>query len=276
MGVLVFDGAGMIAVGDPDECGERGGHGLLKNKVGSRGADKAITQTMEEEEQIQYKVAELTEPGQRFVVAWGGGDGPGNVSLRKLTNKTKHGKFGKPKDAAVSPELSGDEVESSVYAGMPGSEAVLILELKSVADVGLVRMPNAGKSTLLGAVSRAQPVLGDFEFTTLRPNIGNLNYDDFFSVTVADIPGLIKGAHENRGLDLVAALDCRKGVPPWEQLRDLVMELESHQEGLSDRPSLIVANKINENGAEEVYDELKRRVEGVPIFPVCVQCWRRE
>ncbi|KAK9122692.1 hypothetical protein Sjap_012294 [Stephania japonica] len=67
-----------------------------------------------EEEQIQYNVAELTEPGQRLVVAWGGEGGPGNVSLRKLTNKTKHGKFGQPKDAAVSPELSGDEDESSV------------------------------------------------------------------------------------------------------------------------------------------------------------------
>ncbi|KAK9170490.1 hypothetical protein Syun_002630 [Stephania yunnanensis] len=245
------------------------------------------SEEMEEEEQIQYNVAELTEPGQRFVVAWGGEGGPGNTSLGKLPNKTKHGKSCQPKDAAVCPELSGDEDESSVYAGMPGSEAVLILELKSIADVGLVGMPNAGKSTLLGAISRAQPVVGDYEFTTLRPNIGNLNYDDFFSVTVADIPGLIKGAHENRGLghaflrhiertkvlayvvDLVAALDGRKGVSPWEQLRDLVMELESYQEGLSDRPSLIVANKIDENGAEEVYEELKRRVEGVPIFPVC-------
>ncbi|KAK9122691.1 hypothetical protein Sjap_012293 [Stephania japonica] len=263
-----------------------------ESKNGTMGSDEDLfedewSEEMEEEEQIQYNVAELTEQGQRFVVAWGGEGGPGNVSLGKLTNKMKHGKFGQSKDAAVSPELSGDEDESSVYAGMPGSEAVLILELKSIADVGLVGMPNAGKSTLLGAISRAQPVVGDYEFTTLRPNIGNLNYDDFFSVTVADIPGLIKGAHENRGLghaflrhiertkvlayvvDLVAALDGRKGVPPWEQLRDLVMELESHQDGLSDRPSLIVANKIDENGAEEVYEELKRRVEGIPIFPVC-------
>ncbi|KAG4403832.1 hypothetical protein AAZX31_01G188500 [Glycine max] len=147
-------------------------------------------------------------------------------------------------------------------------------------------MPNAGKSTLLGAISRAKPAVGDYAFTTLRPNLGNLNYDDL-SITVADIPGLIKGAHQNRGLghaflrhiertkvlayvvDLAATLNGRKGIPPWEQLRDLILELEYHQDGLSKRPSLIVANKTDEEGAEEVYKELKRRVQGVPIFPVC-------
>ncbi|CAA6654971.1 unnamed protein product [Spirodela intermedia] len=137
-------------------------------------------------------------------------------------------------------------------------------------------MPNAGKSTLLGAISPAKPIVGDYAFTTLRPNIGNLSYEDFFSVTVADIPGIIKGAHENRGLghaflrhiertkvlayvvDLAAALG----------LRDLVVELERHQEGLSARPSLVVANKVDEDGAEAVFEELRRRVLGVPIFAV--------
>lgn len=179
-----------------------------------------------------------------------------------------------------------DSVLSSQQAGSPGSETVLILELKSIADVSFVGMPNAGKSTLLGAISRAKPAVGDYAFTTLRPNLGNLNYDDL-SITVADIPGLIKGAHQNRGLghaflrhiertkvlayvvDLAAALNGRKGIPPWEQLRDLILELEYHQDGLSKRPSLIVANKTDEEGAEEVYKELKRRVQGVPIFPVC-------
>jgi Obg family GTPase CgtA len=148
-------------------------------------------------------------------------------------------------------------------------------------------LPNAGKSTLLSALSRAQPEIADYEFTTLRPNIGSLTYEDYFSVKVADIPGLIKGAHENRGLghaflrhiertkviayvlDLAATLNGRKGVPPWEQLQDLVTELEHYQEGMTRRPSLIVANKIDEEGAEEMYEELKRRVQGIPIFPVC-------
>ncbi|KAL2346127.1 hypothetical protein Fmac_000127 [Flemingia macrophylla] len=101
-------------------------------------------------------------------------------------------------------------------------------------------MPNAGKRTLLGAISRAKPATGDYAFTTLRPNLGNLNFDDL-SITVADIPGLIKDAHQNCGLghaflrhiertkvlvyvvDLAAALNGRKGIQPWEQLRDLIL-----------------------------------------------------
>ncbi|KAI7750774.1 hypothetical protein M8C21_028347 [Ambrosia artemisiifolia] len=246
-----------------------------------------MEESEQEEEQIEYNVAELTEPGQRIIVAHGGEGGLGNVSLSKSYkkySKKKHDGLEKADDIEVQEDENDDT--SSLTTGSPGSESVLILELKSIADVGLVGMPNAGKSTLLGALSKAQPRIGHYAFTTLRPNLGNLTYDDV-SVTVADIPGLIKGAHENRGLghaflrhiertrvlayvlDLAAALDGRKGVPPWEQLRDLILELEFYNEGLSDRPALIVANKIDEAGAEEVYDELRRRVCGVNIFPVC-------
>ncbi|MQM13420.1 hypothetical protein Taro_046344 [Colocasia esculenta] len=236
------------------------------------------------EEDIHYSVTELTESGQRMIIACGGEGGLGSASVGKAS---WHRKTMKDKDNASDIEVLDVENDSSFVAGSPGSESVLILELKSIADVGLVGMPNAGKSTLLGAISRAKPVVGNYAFTTLRPNIGNLNYDDFFSVTVADIPGIIKGAHENRGLghaflrhiertkvlayvvDLAAALNGRRGIQPWEQLRDLVRELEYYQEGLSDRPSLVVANKIDEEGAENVYKELTERVQGVPIFPVC-------
>ncbi|GFP82044.1 probable GTP-binding protein obgm mitochondrial [Phtheirospermum japonicum] len=230
----------------------------------------------DETEQIQYNIAELTEPGQQITVARGGDGGLGNLHFAK--GPKTHRDDNDPND-----ELSDDEAPN---IGLTGSEILLLLELKSIADVGLVGMPNTGKSTLLGALSRARPVVGHYAFTTLRPNLGNLNYNDL-SITVADIPGLIRGAHENRGLghaflrhiertkvlayvlDLAAGLDGRKGVPPWEQLKDLMLELEFYSEGLSERPSLVVANKIDEAGAEEVYKELRERVCGVPIFPVC-------
>ncbi|KAK9951476.1 hypothetical protein M0R45_006916 [Rubus argutus] len=234
------------------------------------------TEDTEEQEQIQDNVAELTVRGQRLVIARGAEGGLGSVSLKVPK---------KPKTDWLDDQVS-DNDQLNLGAGLLGSEAVLILELKSIADVSLVGMPNAGKSTLLGAISRAKPAVGHYAFTTLRPNLGNLNFDDL-SLTVADVPGLIKGAHENRGLghaflrhiertkvlayvvDLAAGLDGRKGTLPWEQLRDLVLELEYHQEGLSDRPSLIVANKIDEEGTEGVHEELKRRVQDVPIYPVC-------
>ena len=190
------------------------------------------------------------------------------------------------KDVRLCKAHRQDEMDR-LSTGQPGTETSLILELKSIADVGLVGLPNAGKSTLLTTLLRAHPEIADYAFTTLRPNIGSLTYEDYFSVKVADIPGLIKGAHENRGLghaflrhiertkvlayvlDLAATLNGRVGVPPWEQLQDLVVELEHYQEGLTKRPSLIVANKIDEEGADAMYKELKMRVQGVPIFPVC-------
>ncbi|KZV40875.1 mitochondrial ribosome-associated GTPase 2-like [Dorcoceras hygrometricum] len=227
-----------------------------------------------ENEEIQYNVAELTYPGQQIIVASGGEGGLGNIHSAKGSKSN------------LNEEVSGDGLDTQFNHGLPGSEVLLLLELKSIGDVGLIGMPNAGKSTLLGAISRAKPTVGHYAFTTLRPNLGKLNYDDI-SITVADIPGLIRGAHENRGLghaflrhvertrvlayvvDLAAALNGRKGIPPWEQLQDLLLELEFYQEGLSDRPSVVVANKIDEDGAEAVYEELKQRVSGVKIFPVC-------
>ncbi|KAJ4878961.1 putative GTP-binding protein OBGM [Raphanus sativus] len=245
----------------------------------------------EEEGQVRYNVAELTEEGQSIIIARGGEGGLGNVSATRYLRGTKFAKTatlrtmeGDSDDNAD--DGNGQQQRTSYKCGSLGTESVLILELKSIADVGLVGMPNAGKSTLLGALSRAKPRVGHYAFTTLRPNLGNVNYDDF-SVTVADIPGLIRGAHQNRGLghnflrhiertkvlayvvDLASGLDGCEGVTPWQQLRDLVMELEYHEEGLSDRSSLIVANKIDEDGADERLEELERRVKGVRIFPVC-------
>ncbi|CAH8354465.1 unnamed protein product [Eruca vesicaria subsp. sativa] len=242
-----------------------------------------------EEGEVRYNVAELTEEGQSIVIARGGEGGLGNVSATRYLRGTKFAKTATLRTMEGDSDDDGNgngQQRTSIKCGSLGTESVLILELKSIADVGLVGMPNAGKSTLLGALSRAKPRVGHYAFTTLRPNLGNVNYDDF-SVTVADIPGLIKGAHQNRGLghnflrhiertkvlayvvDLASGLDGCEGVTPWQQLRDLVMELEYHEEGLSDRSSLIVANKIDEDGADERLEELERRVKGVRIFPVC-------
>ncbi|CAN7134606.1 unnamed protein product, partial [Brassica rapa subsp. narinosa] len=243
----------------------------------------------DEEGQVRYNVAELTEEGQSIIIARGGEGGLGNVSATRYLRGTKFAKTSTLRTMegdSDDEDGNGNGQRTSIKCGSLGTESVLILELKSIADVGLVGMPNAGKSTLLGALSRAKPRVGHYAFTTLRPNLGNVNYDDF-SVTVADIPGLIKGAHQNRGLghnflrhiertkvlayvvDLASGLDGCEGVTPWQQLRDLVMELEYHEEGLSDRSSLIVANKIDEDGADERLEELERRVRGVRIFPVC-------
>ncbi|KAL4340115.1 hypothetical protein GQ457_08G001350 [Hibiscus cannabinus] len=259
----------------------------LKNEITrdqSEGMKQENVPQSETLEEIRYNVAELTEEGQRMIVAYGGEGGLGNVCYPNVSVKPKATNYEVHRDNALEDETANNR--SSLRTGLRGSEAVLVLELKSIADVGLVGMPNAGKSTLLGAMSRAKPAIGHYAFTTLRPNLGNLNFDDL-SITVADIPGLIKGAHRNRGLghaflrhiertkvlayvvDLAAALDGRKGIPPWEQLKDLVLELEHHQEGLSNRPSLVVANKIDETGAEEVFQELEKRVRAVPIYPVC-------
>lgn len=219
--------------------------------------------------QNEIFVVEFVKAGQSFVVACGGDGGRGNASMSRGRGAAKS-----------LPSLEHEP-------GHPGSEAVLMLELKTLADVGLVGMPNAGKSTLLGALSRAKPAVGHYAFTTLRPNIGKLEFDDFFSLTVADIPGLIEGAHQNRGLghdflrhiertkalayvvDLAGGLGENKGLLAWEQLSELMFELEQYQAGLSRRPSVVVANKIDEDGAQGALEEFQKRVPTFRVFPVC-------
>lgn len=219
---------------------------------------------------LEYSVAEFVTPGQSLVMASGGTGGRGNAAYARG--------FGRQK---LLPSLEHEN-------GSSGSEAVLVLELKTIADVGLVGAPNAGKSTLLGAISRAKPAVGHYAFTTLRPNIGKLEYEDSFSMTVADIPGLINGAHQNRGLgyaflrhiertkalayvlDLSAGIGDKKGPLPWDQLDELRFELEKYEAGLSTRPALVVANKIDEPGTDRALAELRQRVAStIPIYPVC-------
>ncbi|XVE59420.1 hypothetical protein DITRI_Ditri05aG0045000 [Diplodiscus trichospermus] len=196
----------------------------------SRGMKQANGPQSEASGEIRYNVAELTEHGQRMIVAHGGEGGLGNVCCPNVSMKPKTTKYEVQRDNSL-------ETEEHCRC-WPCGDA------------------QCGKSTLLGAISRVKPAIGHYAFTTLRPNLGNLNFDDF-SITVADIPGLIKGANQNRGLGHAFLRHIER------------TKLEHHQEGLSNRPSLVVANKIDENGAEEVFEELERKVQGVSIYPVC-------
>src|SRR6266508_3264530 len=160
---------------------ERGGSGGGRKKHGKKGADVVVnvpvgTVVVDEDQGL---LADLRAPGEEVMVAWGGRGGLGNTHFATPTNR--------------APRIA--------QRGEPGEERWLNLELKTLADVGIVGEPNAGKSSLLAAVSRAQPKIGDYPFTTLSPNLGVAERDDM-ALVVADIPGLIEGAHEGAGLGL--------------------------------------------------------------------------
>jgi len=203
-------------------------------------------------------LADLTKDGEKFVLARGGRGGRGN----------KHMPVGK--------EAGTRE------PGVPGEESSVVLELKSVADIGLVGLPNAGKSTLLRALSNATPRVASYAFTTLQPQLGAVATAHGAKITVADIPGLIKGAHENKGLGhnflrhiercetlaYVVDLSSADGVKPWDALEILRRELEEYLPGLSRRPALVVATKTDVANTARTLSALRKRVTDVPVLAV--------
>lgn len=216
-------------------------------------------------------VADLDRVGVRACVARGGRGGRGNSTYKASTNR--------------SPEATTH--------GMPGEETSLLLELKTIADVGLVGVPNAGKSTLLRAMSSARPRVAAYAFTTLRPHIGVVKRGEPSGpgeqerrITVADIPGLVDGAHMDRGLGheflrhvertkaLVYVVDVvNADLPSTEALRILEHELELYQTGLSSRVCAVVANKMDKGA--EAYDALNEFIAAVgdrfDVFPTAAQ-----
>ncbi|CAI2163269.1 7333_t:CDS:2, partial [Funneliformis geosporum] len=206
---------------------------------------------------------DLSVPNSQYIVVHGGLGGKGNPHF--LTNANRSPKY--------------------ATKGQDGQVKYLELELKAIADAGLVGLPNAGKSTFLTAVSNAHPKIAPYPFTTLNPYIGTVDYSDRFQLTVADIPGIIQGAHKNIGLGhaflrhierskvLVYVVDL-SGDQPWEEWYILQSELEKYRPGLTKRPSLIVANKadVTEKSKEnfpifetKVKDKFKEEIVIVPV-----------
>jgi GTPase len=196
-------------------------------------------------------VFDFTQPGQRFLAAKGGKGGWGNAHFATPTRR--------------APKFH--------YTGRPGEEKELQLELKLIADVGLVGFPNAGKSTLISVISAAKPKIADYPFTTLEPNLGVVDIGDFKTFVVADIPGLIEGASTGAGLGdrflrhvertklILHLVDVSSfsGRDPVEDYEIINRELAGYDEELAKRPQVVVATKIDSLDEPERLESLKKR-----------------
>jgi GTP-binding protein len=197
-------------------------------------------------------IADLVEDGQRFILAKGGKGGRGNAHFKSSTHRA-------PREFEY---------------GEPGEELDAELELKTLADVGLVGFPNAGKSTLISKITHAHPKIAPYPFTTLTPNVGIISYGDYERIRVADIPGLIEGAHAGKGLGhdflrhiercglLLVLLDMAgvDGRKPWDDYQQLLKELELYKSGILEKPRIVVANKMDLPEAKKNLAAFKRKV----------------
>ncbi len=244
---------------------KRGVHGKGKDQHGKNAEDLLIPVplgTMIKDFESGAFYGDLTEDGQTLVIARGGKGGRGNARFVTPTNQA-------PKEAEP---------------GVPGQEKTLKLELKLLADVGLLGFPNAGKSTLISTISAAKPKIADYPFTTLVPNLGVVSYGDGATFVVADIPGIIEGAHEGAGLGiqflkhiertkiLVHLLDLSPITErdPIEDYEKLNHELISFSEELSKRPQIVALNKIDITEAREELERLEKHFNdlGIKTFPI--------
>lgn len=250
---------------NPEHKGERGRHGEGSHRSGKDGAEVIVrvpvgTQVYDPE--TKEFLFDFTEPGQKFLAAKGGRGGFGNAHFATSTNR--------------APRYHQE--------GGTGEEKELQLELKLIADVGLVGFPNAGKSTLISVISAAKPKIADYPFTTLEPNLGVVDMGDYRTYVVADIPGLIEGASEGAGLGdrflrhiertklLLHLVDVSSvsGRDPVSDYEIINRELAAYNKDLSERPQFVVATKIDALDEPERLAKLRRvaEKEGKPFFSI--------
>ncbi len=253
---------------DPKCFAQDGGPGQGQKMFGKRGKDLVVPVPLGTEvydADTGLLVADIVEPGQTAIVAKGGAGGFGNVHFKSSVNQapTEH------------------------TPGGASEERRLRLELKTIADAGLLGFPNAGKSSLLSALSSATPKIASYPFTTLNPIVGTIVYDDYAKIRMADVPGIIEGAARGVGLGLaflrhlerskvlvyvidMAGTDNRE---PWRDYEVLKKEIDEYSVELASRPSLVVANKLDADAASE---NLRRFVEETGVTPITISCATRE
>ncbi|MFA5283794.1 MAG: GTPase ObgE [Bacilli bacterium] len=232
---------------------DEGGKGDIKNQYGRGAKDIYIdvpVGTVAYEEKTHDLIANLVKPGQEIIVAKGGRGGRGNATFKSASNRM--------------PRIAEN--------GLPGENKRLMLELKLIADVGLVGLPNAGKSTLLSVVSNANPEIADYPFTTIEPNLGVVNVNSKESFILADLPGLIEGASKGKGLGLeflrhlerckmyvhVVSMDGKSD--PVLSYRQVRTELKKYGHKVSDKPEIIAASKMDEDEALEYLKSFKKKI----------------
>lgn len=243
---------------------EHGENGMSKGKHGKNAPPLIIPVppgTTVYDDDTGELIADLTQHGQEAVIAKGGVGGRGNIRFATSRNP--------------APNLAEN--------GAPGEEKNIRLELKVIADVGLVGFPSVGKSTLLSVVSAARPKIADYHFTTLSPNLGVVDTEDGRSFVMADLPGLIEGAHEGVGLGhqflrhvertrlIVHVIDMAsiEGRDPYDDYEKINEELKTYDEKLMEKPQIIVANKMDMPNAKENLAHFQAKLpEDVEVFPI--------
>lgn len=242
------------------ESGENGSGGRSSGKTGEDLIIKVPVGTLIKDKETGRLICDLSESGQRFTVAEGGRGGRGNMNFATATRQ--------------APRFA--------QGGTKGEERNITLELKLLADVGLIGFPNVGKSTLLSVVTKAKPKIANYHFTTIVPNLGVVEWRNFDPFVIADIPGLIEGAHEGTGLGdqflrhvertklLVHLLDASgsEGRDPIEDFDAINIELKKYNEKLAQRVQIVALNKVDLLLEEEEVIDLKQKLEdkGYEVF----------